>query len=376
MAVVQIAAGWLIFICLTVTAEAQTETDLTRLRSQIAKQEKELAALSGNKSNVTQQISVLQKKQADERRAASLLIKRQNSNIIKIKDLQNKEKEFTAKQKHYKKQAAIGVAFIIDNGGTYIAKAIMSGADSAKITGVVEVVSRLNVTLSDSIQTYADTLSEIAKIRQSLIDTNTEIGIGLTESKAMTENYLKTQKDLSVKLTLIKHDENAQKEYLKTLRQEQERLTKALRNSAKKTATPDRGVFAKLKGKLPLPMQGKIIERFGKKTIEGTKLTVMHKGVKITPTNSGAVICVADGTVVYADNINGLENVLIIRHDQDYYTVYANLDEFYVQNTDKVEKGFGLGRIIVDFKGNPSYLYFEIRRHEDAVDPAEWFQRL
>lgn len=351
------------------------DADLKRLRSQIAKQEKELAALSESKSDIARQISIMQKKQADERRAISILSKQQNANNRKIRELQAKEKELAARQKLFEKQAALGIAFIVNNSGAYIARAVMSGSDSAKIAGVLEVVGKLNSKLSTSVDTYTKTALEAAIVRKVLIVANSEIEMGLAESKVLTENYTRTQEELTAKLTLVKHDENAQKEYLNMLRQEQERITKALRESAKKRVITDYGIFAKLKGELPIPMQGKIVEVFGEKPIAGTKITIMHKGIKIVPTGNGVVNCVADGTVIYVDNINGLENILVIQHDQDYYTVYANLDEFYVHNADKVTRGTELGRIMVDFEGNPSYLYFEIRRHEIAVDPAEWFRK-
>ncbi len=366
-----------VFICLgAAVAGAQTAADLKRLRTQIAEQEKELQSLSGSKSDLARQISAMQRKQTAERRAVTLLSKQVSDNNAAIKQLQGREKELAAKQKLYEKQAAQGMAFIVDNSGTYIARAVMSGSDSAKIAGVMEIVGMLNTGLAASIRMYAEAAAAAAKVRRSLDAANIEIEKDMAESKALAESYVKTQGELSTKLTLIKHDENAQKEYLKMLKQEQDRITGALKESAKKPAPADRGIFAGLKGKLPYPMRGRITEAFGEKPVEGTKLTIMHKGVKIAPTGNGAVSCVAGGTVVYVDNINGMENIIIVRHDQDYYTVYANLDEFYVQNTDKVEKGTQLGRINIDFKGNPSYLYFEIRRHEEAVNPVIWFSEI
>ena len=366
----------LILILFVSASKAQTENDLNRLRSQMAKQEKRLAALSDNKTELALQISITQKQLADTRRAVTLLKKQIDENNFKIKELQTKEKEAKTALTLYERQAARGLTFIINNSGTFFASAVISDPNGKKIIGVMEITDILNARMLSEIRTYASAAQDAEESRRSLNIANNAINSNLKELGTLSEEYKKSHEGLTSKLDLLKRDEYAQKEYLNTLRLEQERITKALKKSAAKAVSSGNGLFAKLKGTLPRPMQGTIIEPFGEKQVEGTTLKIMHKGVKIAPTAGGAVNCVADGTVAYINNINGLENIIIVRHDQDFYTVYANLDEFYVQIMDKVKTGSGLGRIIVDFEGNSSYLYFEIRRHEVAVNPAEWFQRL
>jgi septal ring factor EnvC (AmiA/AmiB activator) len=114
-----------------------------------------------------------------------------------------------------------------------------------------------------------------------------------------------------------------------------------------------------------------VIERYGERVHPETGLRITQYGIKIKPSGGGDILCVADGKVVYVNNLSGWQNIIIIEHDKNYFTVYGNIDEFFVKQNEEVKSGALIGRL--DASITEAYLYFEIRNHRDAVDPSAWF---
>jgi septal ring factor EnvC (AmiA/AmiB activator) len=128
------------------------------------------------------------------------------------------------------------------------------------------------------------------------------------------------------------------------------------------------GNFAKLKGRLRLPVRGQITGRFGAPREGGGA----WKGLFIHAPQGSEVKAIAKGQVVYAEWMRGFGNLLIIDHGAGYLTVYGNSEALYKQVGDRVEGGETVS-IAGTSGGNPdSGLYFELRHQGRALDPMQW----
>jgi septal ring factor EnvC (AmiA/AmiB activator) len=128
------------------------------------------------------------------------------------------------------------------------------------------------------------------------------------------------------------------------------------------------GQFAKLKGRLRLPVRGQVTGRFGAPREGGGT----WKGLFIRAAQGSEVKAIAKGQVVYAEWMRGFGNLLIIDHGAGYLTVYGNSDALYKQVGDRVEGGETVS-IAGTSGGNPnSGLYFELRHQGRALDPMQW----
>jgi septal ring factor EnvC (AmiA/AmiB activator) len=128
------------------------------------------------------------------------------------------------------------------------------------------------------------------------------------------------------------------------------------------------GNFAKLKGRLRLPVRGQVTGRFGAPREGGGT----WKGLFIRAAQGSEVKAIAKGQVVYAEWMRGFGNLLIIDHGAGYLTVYGNSDALYKQVGDHVEGGETVS-IAGASGGNPdSGLYFELRHQGRALDPMQW----
>ena len=129
--------------------------------------------------------------------------------------------------------------------------------------------------------------------------------------------------------------------------------------------------FAKMKGKLPLPLKGKIlrdVKQFGFNPF-------MHrKGIYITGSPGEAVRSVFPGRIDYSGWFKGYGQLLIIDHGYHYFTVFAHLEEMVKKKGEAVSGGEVIGVV-----GDPGWqvgpgVYFEIRKGGNHLDPKRWLQ--
>jgi len=127
--------------------------------------------------------------------------------------------------------------------------------------------------------------------------------------------------------------------------------------------------FARLKGKLRLPVKGELIHRFGGPRTEGGP---PWKGLFIRAASGQEVKAVASGQVVFADWMRGFGNLLIIDHGQGYLTIYGNNESVLKGLGDAVRVGDVVATVGAS-GGNPeSGLYFEMRHEGKVFDPLKW----
>jgi septal ring factor EnvC (AmiA/AmiB activator) len=134
--------------------------------------------------------------------------------------------------------------------------------------------------------------------------------------------------------------------------------------------------FARLRGKLVLPVQGSIGSRYGAarlgedgKPQDGAPA---WKGLFIRADAGSPVHAVAAGRVVFADWLRGFGNLLILDHGEGFLSVYAN-NETLLHNVGEEVAADDVIAAVGNTGGNTqSGLYFEMRFQGRPFDPLVW----
>ncbi|WP_432622947.1 LysM peptidoglycan-binding domain-containing protein [Albidovulum sp.] len=114
--------------------------------------------------------------------------------------------------------------------------------------------------------------------------------------------------------------------------------------------------------KLGMPVSGSIIRAYEKKK---------NEGINIAAAAGTAVKAAGDGTVAAITKDTDQVPILVVRHDGNLLTVYANIDGIAVAKGDRVKRGQTLAKVR---SGNPAFLHFEVRQGFDSVDPMPYLQ--
>lgn len=118
--------------------------------------------------------------------------------------------------------------------------------------------------------------------------------------------------------------------------------------------------------KLNQPVRGRVVVHFGEKTALGLK----SDGWRIRVRGDALVMAPADGDVKFADNFKGFGKVVIISHKNGYNTVMTNLGVINVVLGQQVLAGEPIGRMDT----SKPEMYLEVRRGNNAIDPARLFK--
>lgn len=144
----------------------------------------------------------------------------------------------------------------------------------------------------------------------------------------------------------------------------------APKSSAKKTLPVKNNVHyvANSKLKWRWPTKGKVVSTFSIRDPG-------RRGIDIVGRKGQPVKSAAAGRVVYRGNgLRGYGNLIIIKHNETYFSAYAHTDNVVVNENEKVK----LGQKIADMSDTSSEkikLHFEIRRNGKPVNPLRYLPK-
>ena len=129
------------------------------------------------------------------------------------------------------------------------------------------------------------------------------------------------------------------------------------------------GSFANNKGRLPMPMAGRIVSRYGQYSVEGLhNVHLSNNGINIKGSPGATVRCVFTGEVSAVFGFSGT-SVVMVRHGA-YISVYCNLTNVHVGKGQKVSARQSLGTV-----GNDGILQFQLRKETAKLNPEAWLGR-
>lgn len=135
-------------------------------------------------------------------------------------------------------------------------------------------------------------------------------------------------------------------------------------NVAVKTQTK---VEQKESGDFLWPIKGDILVKFGDKVKE-----TYHDGVNIKGNSGDPIKSSKSGEVAYAGNeLKGYGNIIILRHSNNWLSVYAYCNELKVKVGDKVKQGDVIATVGNTGSFSDPQLYFSIREGREAKDPLK-----
>lgn len=114
------------------------------------------------------------------------------------------------------------------------------------------------------------------------------------------------------------------------------------------------------------PIKGKILNKFRDKKNE------RYNGIDIAADYGNYVNSAGDGIVKYIGNMRGYGNVVIIKHNEIFATVYGCLDKIYVKELQNIKAGKILGTIGKIHPNTQTFLHFEIIKNGYPIDPLKF----
>lgn len=255
-------------------------------------------------------------------------------------------------------------------------KMLLNQEDPARLGRMLayyEYLTRARTERIDAIQTE---LLELIDLEAALEKELARIKI-LREQKAQQLAEMeKRRNERNEQINALEQDiRNSGKELSQLKQQESalESLIQALKENLKipeefRNAKP----FGHSKGKLPWPMHGPILARYGEPK-HGTSLK--WNGIWIAGKPGKPIRAVSTGRVVYVGWLHRYGLIVVMEHPGGYYSLYGHNQEVMVSIGDSLKAGELLARAGDSGGHRQSGVYFEIRKGKSPVNPMSWLRR-
>jgi len=135
--------------------------------------------------------------------------------------------------------------------------------------------------------------------------------------------------------------------------------------------------FTSNKGKLPWPVENGVVKvRYGTQPSPINKsIPIKSNGVRIATNKGEKVRAIFEGTVMSIITPKNGNNTILIRHG-NYFTIYKNLSQIYVNKGDKVLTKQEIGTVLTNRASGETILSFVIYKEGKTQNPTHWIYRM
>ena len=399
-----------VLTCLALPAgadsKAQTEQQLEAARKEVLELKQMLERLQREKSQVQQQLRQTETEAGELEKQIRDLRRDAGDNQKQLDDLERQKKKIDESRREQQRLIGQQARAVYQSGGAEPLKLLLNQQDPAAFSRTLTYYEYLNRARLEQLADYArsqEQLSELERQRTARRDalarqqqTLAERQARLAEVRKQRQQVLaRLNRDSSDRSTRLQERQREQAELqqvLKTIeetlaRQAREREAEAARQrqlaEQRRLAPEDEapwlsntaaryygGPFDKARGKLPWPVQGRLIARFGAQRGEDSRTT--WDGVLIGAGAGQPVRAVHGGKVVFAEWLRGAGLLLILDHGGGYLSLYGHNQALLKEAGDIVAAGDTIATVGSSGGQSVPALYFAIRQQGRPSDPTQW----
>ena len=391
--------------------------ELKELRERIEELKTELAEQEGTKTEARDALKDSEQAISESNRTLSKLGQAQRQTKTELKGLQTKSGTVHAsvKRRQGQLEKLLNARYI--HGAQNSTALLLSGKDPADISRLLRYYHYIARAHADGIQELRVDLAELDALTEQVRAKSVELNNVESKERQEKARLEKERRNKKQVLSHIGDEIQKNRKEINTLKRDEARLSKlierlalmikrkeearraALRAQALKREAqakrqmpdakgekpavvarndilPDDNLdglaFAKLRGRLRLPVRGELTNRFGSPRSDGR---ISWSGLFIRAPEGQEVKAVAAGRLVFADWLRGFGNLAVVDHGNGYMSVYGNNEALLKQAGEMVQGGETVASV-GNSGGNPeSGLYFELRHRGKAFDPMKWLAR-
>lgn len=371
------------------------QDELEDLRARIQALQKEVEQASENRSEAADALKKSERRISDVNRGLRQLEQRQRELSSNLKQLAQDAKTTRSDISDQQERLAELLRQRYIHGDNDAIKLMLNGQNPGESARSLEYYGYIGRARSQLIREYQASLARMQELEEAVRQKQAgleQVKKDRVEQKKALESEKSARQDVLYKLS---SQIRRQRNEINTLVQNEKRLTQLIErlarlaatrkaskaNKASAAAKPGEKVehvadsslagldFARLKGKLALPVAGEILHRFGQDRPGGGPA---WKGLFIRARQGQEVRAVGTGKVAFADWLRGFGNLLIVDHGDGFLSLYSNNESLYKQPGDPVRAGDVVATVGATGGQDEPGLYFELRRQGKPFDPMAW----
>jgi len=403
--------------CLLGSAMADERADARRqietARKDVAELQKLLKQIEQEKSAVQKQLQTTESEMGQLEKQVDALqqeIDRSEAELERLND-----EKTTLEGARIEQQRLIGIQAraAYQSGRQEYLKLLLNQQNPEKFSRTLTYYDYLSKARFEQVASFNETLAQLARVEAGIEAQQTTLAEqqdGLQERRAQLADV---RKERQLALAKLDRDYSSRDQKLKARRQEQAQLERVLKTIEQTLARQAReaeqarqraqalareepsrqqragsassaapgpqvssaggafgGPFASAKGKLPWPVDGRLVARYG--TPRGGDARTKWDGVLIGAAVGTQVRAVHGGRVVFADWLRGAGLLVILDHGNGYLSLYGHNQSLLRDAGEIVKAGDPIATVGTSGGQESAALYFAIRQQGRPSDPAQW----
>ena len=341
---------------------ASLRGELSKVRNRYDSLREELRGVEQAVARISQELRDLDDRLVAQSRRLGALQKRRSDLEASI-----------AQQRRYLEQQ-IRAAYAM--GRQEYLKILLNQEDPATLGRALTYYDYLNRARSERITSLLGTVQQLEQVQHEIEAETVQLERLREQQRLRKVELEKNQTTRGALLAELEQELNSKDRRLKGLladEKELESLILALAQALEDIpAEPgNHKPFAQMRGKLPWPVRGRIVERFGSERLGSLR----WQGVVLSAKEGLPVRAVSHGRVAYADWLRGYGYLLILDHGDGYMSLYGHNQSLHKDVGDWVTAGETIASIGSSGGNERSGVYFEIRRDGKPQDPTRWCRK-
>jgi septal ring factor EnvC (AmiA/AmiB activator) len=350
------------------------QAELKALREKIVQQEKAISRVGEKESAVLKNLQKIRSQLKLKKRELEIYKWNFKNNRKKISSLEPRLKKAEQKIKSHKKTLGLRLRSIYKEGPMFPLRVAFSSNNVTDLMQRLKYTDLIAQQDSQLLQEYLTKLEQIKQDKSSLYKVRAKL-VNLKKNTVSKKREIeKTKKEKSVYLKKIKRKKNLSVKVRKELLAASNNLNKLIDKLLVKLVSGEGLEISDKKGRLNLPLKGRILNKFGRKRVKEYESYIVYNGINVRAQKGTPVKAVFNGRVLYTGELEGYGNLVIVGHGKEYHSLYGHLDSIQVAANKVVRTGevIALSGDSGSLEGET--LYFELRKNGKPIEPVRWFR--
>jgi murein hydrolase activator len=350
------------------------QAELKALRKKIAQQEKAISKVGEKESSVLKNLQKIGSQLKLKKRELEIYKWNSKNNQKKISSLEPRLKKAEQKIKSHKKILGLRLRSIYKEGPMFPLRVAFSSNNVTDLMQRLKYMDLIAQQDSQLLQEYLTRLKQIKQDKTSLYAVRAKL-VNLKKNTVSKKKEIeKAKKEKSVYLKKIKRKKNLSVKVRKELLAASNNLNKLIDKLLVKLVSGEGLDISDKKGRLNLPLKGRILNKFGRKRVKEYESYIVYNGINVRAKKGTPVRAVFDGKVLYTGELEGYGNLVIVGHGKEYHSLYGHLDNIKIAANKVVKTGevIALSGDSESLEGET--LYFELRKNGKPIEPVRWFR--
>ncbi|MFK3790103.1 murein hydrolase activator EnvC family protein [Pseudomonas piscis] len=401
---------------------AQTQQQLDATRQDIAELKKLLGKLQEEKSGVQKELRGTETDMGKLEKQVEALQKELKKSESELQRLDEEKKKLQSARTEQQRLIAIQARAAYQNGRQEYLKLLLNQQNPEKFARTLTYYDYLSQARLEQLKNFNETLRQLANVEKEISLQQAQLLVQKSSLDTQREELAKVRKERQLALAKLNDDVKARDQKLQQREQDQADLGKVLKTIEETLARQAReaeearqkaliaqqeaekkrlreaqadtsdaprkpvhstpgalvssggpsygGAFASARGKLPWPVDGRLLARFGE--TRGDDARSKWDGVMISAAAGSQVHAVHGGRVVFADWLRGAGLLVILDHGNGYLSLYGHNQTLLKEAGDVVKAGESISTVGNSGGQDTPALYFAIRQQGRPSDPAQW----